>query len=51
MAGCAEAAVCINSIGSYICTCIEGYSGNGTHCEGNVKHSIYTAYNKDNRPC
>ena len=42
MDGCAAAAVCTNSIGSYLCTCIEGYSGNGTYCEGNVKLNLHS---------
>ena len=31
---CHENANCTNSIGSYYCTCITGYTGNGTLCEG-----------------
>lgn len=31
---CDVRAVCSNTEGSYTCQCEEGYSGNGTHCEG-----------------
>jgi len=31
---CDENAECENSEGSYICTCKEGFTGNGTVCEG-----------------
>ena len=27
-------AACINTIGSFTCTCHSGYTGNGTHCIG-----------------
>ena len=30
-------ATCTNIIGSYTCMCNNGYSGNETHCEGEVK--------------
>ena len=32
---CNEHATCTNSIGSFECTCNEGFSGNGTTCEDN----------------
>ena len=25
---------CINNDGSYLCTCLQGFTGNGTICEG-----------------
>ena len=31
---CAENATCTNTIGSYLCTCNEGYIGDGSVCEG-----------------
>ena len=33
---CHEKAACSNNIGSYHCTCLDGYFGNGTHCQGMV---------------
>jgi len=32
--GCSAAADCINTPGSYSCTCLPGYSGDGYMCEG-----------------
>ena len=31
---CHQNANCSDTIGSYTCTCMLGYSGNGTYCEG-----------------
>ena len=31
---CDENAKCNNTIGSYLCECTVGYSGNGTYCTG-----------------
>ena len=29
-------ATCTNTIGSFTCACISGYSGNGVYCNGNT---------------
>ena len=31
---CHRNAECINTIGSYRCSCLNGYDGNGKQCEG-----------------
>ena len=38
---CNENANCVDLVGSYKCTCMEGYRGTGFECEGtcNVTHS------------
>ena len=33
---CHSNALCTNTDGSFICTCADGYKGNGTFCEGIV---------------
>ena len=33
---CSENANCTDTIGSYECTCSEGYSGDGISCEGKI---------------
>ena len=33
---CHEKATCINNIGSYNCTCLDGYFGNRTYCQGMI---------------
>ena len=30
-----DRAMCTNEIGSFNCSCNDGFSGNGTFCEGN----------------
>ena len=37
---CAETAECNNTPGSFSCTCMTGYSGNGTFCEGNYTYVL-----------
>jgi len=32
--GCSSAARCTNTVGSYKCACLPGYSGDGVTCEG-----------------
>jgi hypothetical protein len=32
---CSALAMCVNTVGSYNCTCNSGYSGNGFVCDGN----------------
>jgi len=34
---CGANANCTNSAGSYQCTCLAGFTGNGTHCTGNFE--------------
>ena len=31
---CISEATCENTVGSYICVCLPGYTGNGVECEG-----------------
>ena len=38
---CHENAICTNTNGSFICQCENGYTGNGTACNGKwLNHSI-----------
>ena len=30
---CSENAACVNAVGSYICSCLGGYSGDGRACD------------------
>ena len=45
MFDCIPEAQCVNTIGSYECTCLPGYSGNGTVCDGRYSiehnHSVH----------
>ena len=36
---CHHNATCTNTLGSYTCTCNEGYSGDGMNCTGKYKHN------------
>ena len=44
---CHADAKCINMIGTYNCSCNDGYSGNGFHCEGECVYLIYPHYFSD----
>ena len=37
---CHTNAMCKNTIGSYICKCKEGFTGDGTNCEGNLHDNL-----------
>ena len=45
---CDPNALCINTIGSYTCTCRFGYSGDGSTCTG--RSNIDRSYNHNHRP-
>lgn len=34
---CSQYASCLNTNGSYVCTCINGYTGDGNNCTGKMK--------------
>ena len=38
---CDESATCVNTVGSYTCTCNEGYSGDGLTCDGKKHFSQF----------
>lgn len=37
---CDKNAGCTNTEGSYSCTCKEGYTGDGSTCEGNLEREV-----------
>lgn len=34
--GCSYNAICTNNVGSYNCTCLSGFSGDGVNCAGTL---------------
>lgn len=38
---------CANSVGSFQCSCKEGFTGNGTYCEGTYNYIV----NQENKFC
>ena len=34
---CHPNATCINSIGSFLCSCLDGFTGDGVNCSGKVQ--------------
>ena len=38
---CSVHANCTNVLGSYLCTCNTGYTGNGFNCSGMISHTAY----------
>lgn len=43
--GCDPDAACINTMGSFQCSCDEGFSGNGFTCRGNSFHHLFGLLN------
>ena len=37
---CDALAKCVNNVGSFTCTCIDGYTGNGFTCNGKYNNNI-----------
>lgn len=49
---CATEANCINTVGSFICQCITGYSGDGVSCNGKAEGSLnFSYYDHNNNKC
>ena len=43
---CHSKATCFNNVGSYTCSCIDGYSGDGFTCIGNVYIGYFNLFVK-----
>ena len=43
-ANCDPNAFCTNLNGTYNCTCTDGYTGNGSYCEGNISYLLSFKY-------
>ena len=39
-------ATCTNTVGSYNCTCNDGFEGNGTSCEGKHKFEVKPCFSR-----
>lgn len=39
-------AFCNNTVGSFNCTCVSGYSGNGTTCVGEYQFLFFYSYKR-----
>ena len=47
LAQCGESASCTNTVGSYICNCLEGYLGIGNQCTGEYGNQEYLNHLQD----
>ena len=41
---CHDNATCNNTIGNYTCECMNGYRGDGLHCQGNTELLLLHVY-------